>query len=130
MLEKSVDSFQSWFANTNTGSPLFRMDINLFQINVWLVVILIVVTLAAFLVFAIIWGRRASRRVILAGREEMIGQTAEVKTAMNPKGTVLIQGELWAAILDEGEAQPGEEVVITKVTKLRLSVTKSKKANG
>jgi len=106
------------------------MNINLSQINVWLVVILIVVTLAAFLVFAIIWGRRASRRVILAGREEMIGQTAEVKTIMNPKGTVLIQGELWAATLDEGEAQPGEEVVVTKVTKLRLSVTKNKKANG
>jgi len=42
---------------------------------------------------------------------------------MKPKGVVFIQGERWTAILDEGRAQPGEEVIITKVEGLRLWVT-------
>jgi membrane-bound serine protease (ClpP class) len=99
-----------------------------FQVEPWLVA-LIAIAIAAFLAVAITWGIKAHRRVILAGREEMIGKTAEVKTVMNPKGTVLIQGELWTAILEAGQAVPGDEVVITKVDRLRVSVTKSKEVN-
>jgi len=98
------------------------------QVDSW-IVILIALATAAFLAVAIIWGIRAHRREILAGREELIGKTAEVKTVMNPKGTVLIQGELWTAILEAGRAVPGEEVVITKVDHLRVSVTKSKEVS-
>ena len=105
-----------------------QIDLSWFQVDLWLV-ILIAIAIAAFLAVAITWGIKAHRREILAGREEMIGKTAEVKTVMNPKGTVLIQGELWTAILDAGRAVPGDEVVITKVDHLRVSVTKSKEAN-
>jgi membrane-bound serine protease (ClpP class) len=97
-------------------------------VDLWLV-ILIAIAIAAFLAVAITWGIKAHRREILAGSEELIGKTAEVKTVMNPKGTVLIQGELWTAILDAGRAVPGDEVVITKVDHLRLSVTKSEEVN-
>ena len=102
-----------------------QIDFSWFQVDLWLVV-LIAIAIAAFLAVAITWGIRAHRREILAGREELIGKAAEVKTVMNPKGTVLIQGELWAAILDVGRAVPGDEVVITKIDHLRVSVTKSK----
>ena len=54
----------------------------------------------------------------------MIGQPAEVKTALKPKGMVLVEGELWTAELDSGTAQPGEEVIITRVDNLKLYVTK------
>jgi len=52
-----------------------------------------------------------------------------VKTVLKPKGIVLIQGELWTAILEAGRAVPGDEVVITKVDHLTVSVTKSKEVN-
>jgi membrane-bound serine protease (ClpP class) len=100
-----------------------QIDTSWFQVDLWLV-ILVAIAIAIFLAVAITWGIRAHRREILAGREELIGKTAEVKTVMNPKGTILIQGELWTAILEAGRAVPGDEVVITKVDHLRVSVIK------
>ena len=105
-----------------------QIDTSWFQVDPWLVA-LIAIGIAVFLAVTITWGIRAHRREILAGREELIGKTAEVKTVMKPKGTVLIQGELWTAILEAGRAVPGDEVVITKVDHLRVSVTKSKEVN-
>ncbi len=105
-----------------------QIDSSWFQVDPWLVA-LIAIAIAAFFAVAITLGIRAHRREILAGREELIGKTAEVKTVMNPKGTVLIQGELWTAILEAGRAVPGDEVVITKVDHLRVSVAKSKEVN-
>ena len=125
MLEEFVEFFVSWFINPILRSPLFQIDSSWFQVNPWLVVLITIAT-AAFLAVAITWGIRAHRREILAGREELIGKTAEVKTVMNPKGIVLIRGELWTAILEAGRVVPGDEVVITQVDHLRVSVTKSK----
>ena len=107
---------------------MFQIDPSWFQVDLWLI-ILIVIAIAAFLVIAIIWGIRAHHHHVSAGREELIGKTAEVKMDMNPKGTVLIEGELWTAILEEDQAKPGDEVVITKVDHLQLWVSKSKEAN-
>ncbi len=97
-----------------------------FQVDTLRLLILFVITIAAFLAFAIIWGTREPRREILAGKEDLIGKIAEVKTALKPKGTVLIQGELWTAISEEGQAKLGDEVVITKVDHLEVWVTKVK----
>jgi membrane-bound serine protease (ClpP class) len=98
----------------------------LFQIgspDPWIVVI-IIVALVAFIAISIIWGIRAHRQRVLAGREDLIGKIAEVKTIMKPKGTVFVEGEHWTAISDKGQAEPGEEVIITKVDGLKLRVTK------
>ncbi len=97
----------------------------LFQIDPWLIVF-IVIAIVAFLVITIVWGIRAHRRQVSAGMEDLIGKTAEVKTALNPKGTVRIEGELWMAISEDGQMEPGDEVVITKVDHLKVWVTKSK----
>ena len=97
-----------------------------FQVDTLRLLILFVITIAAFLTFAIIWGTREPRREILAGKEDLIGKIAEVKTVLKPKGTVLIQGELWTAISEEGQAKVGDEVVITKVDHLEVWVTKVK----
>ena len=70
--------------------------------------------------------RNSTTRKILAGKEDLIGKTAEVKTALKPKGTVLIEGELRTAISKEGRAKPGDQVVITKVNHLEVWVTKFK----
>ncbi len=89
----------------------------------WLIAI-VVVGIVAFITVTIILGIRAHRRQVSAGREELVGKTAVVRVALEPKGTVLIQGELWAAVLDKGQAKPGEEVIITKCDSLKLRVTK------
>jgi len=89
----------------------------------WLIAIVTIGTVV-FLAFTIIWGIRAHRQQVSAGREDLIGKTAEVKTVMKPKGTVFIQGESWTAISEAGRIEPGEEVTITKVDGLKLWVTK------
>ena len=124
MLEKLADFFAPWFANANFKSPYIDYAY-LFQINPWLIVI-VAIAIAAFLVITIVWGIRAHRHQVSAGREDLIGKTAEVKTALNPRGTVFIEGELWTAVSEDGQAEPGDEVVITKVDRLTVWVTKSK----
>ena len=124
MLEKLADFFASWFANTNFKAPYIDYAY-LFQIDPWPIVI-VAIAIAAFLVITIVWGIRAHRHQVSAGREDLIGKAAEVKTALNPKGTVFIEGELWTAVSEDGQAEPGDEVVITKVDRLKVWVTKSK----
>ena len=101
----------------------FQIDPSWFQVDLWLIV-LVIVCIVAFLAFAAIWGIRAHRRQVSAGREDMIGKTAEVKVALEPKGTVFVEGEQWTAISEAGRVDPGEEVVISKVDGLKLYVTK------
>ena len=95
----------------------------MYQISPWSIAI-IVIFIVAFLAVTIIWGIRAHRRQISAGTEELVGKTAEVKIALEPKGVVFIQGERWTAISETGRVEPGEEVIITKVDSLKLWVTK------
>jgi len=102
---------------------LFQIDPSWFQVDLWLV-ILVVICIAVFFAVAIIWGIRAHRRQASAGREELVGKIAEVKIALEPKGVVFIQGEQWTAVSEKGRVEPGEEVIITKVDGLKLYVAK------
>jgi len=102
---------------------LFQIDPGWFQVDPWPVAI-VAIGIAAFLAVAIIWGIRAHRRQVSAGREELVGKTAEVLTVLDPKGIVLIEGERWTAISEKGRVKPGEEVIITKVDGLKLWVVK------
>ena len=94
--------------------------------NPWLIVV-IAVFLVVFAAVTIVYGIRAHRLKVEAGLEEMVGRTAEVRTALNPEGTVFIEGELWKAVSESGNIQPGERVVINKVDGLILNVTKKVK---
>jgi membrane-bound serine protease (ClpP class) len=89
--------------------------------------IVIVAIIMAIFVGVLVWAAvQGQRRRVTTGREGMIGQLAEVKTLLKPKGMVLAEGALWAAELDSGTAQPGEEVIVTRVDNLKLYVTKKK----
>jgi membrane-bound serine protease (ClpP class) len=70
---------------------------------------------------------RAHRRRVTTGREGLVGQTAVASTVLDPKGTVLIKGERWNASAENATIEPGEEVVITKVEGLKLTVAKEPK---
>ena len=92
-------------------------------IDPW-VIVLIILCIIAFLAITVIWGIRAHRFKIGAGKEEMIGKTAVVTTPLDPKGTAFVEGEQWTAISEEGRIEPGEEVTISKVDGLKIYVTK------
>jgi membrane-bound ClpP family serine protease len=92
-------------------------------IDLWLFIVIVILVIA-FVVFVINRVIVAHRLQETAGREEMVGKTAEVLVALKPKGTVLIEGERWSAISEAGRIGPGEEVVITKVDGLKLYVDK------
>ena len=102
---------------------MFQNDSDWLQVDLWLI-ILVVLLVAAFIAVAVIWGIRAHRRQASAGREELVGKTAEVEITLEPKGVVLVEGERWTAMLEKGRVEPGEEVIITKVDGLKLWVTK------
>ena len=82
------------------------------------------IVVVVFLYFAVVWTLRTYRKQVAAGREDLIGRTAVVKTALEPKGLVLVEGERWSAVIDKGRAEPEEEVTVTRVDGLKLSVTK------
>jgi membrane-bound ClpP family serine protease len=91
--------------------------------DAWLIAV-IAICVAGFLVFVIQRVVRAHRRQASAGREELVGRTAEVEITLEPKGVVFVEGERWTAISEKGRVEPGEEVIITKVDGLKLYVTK------
>ncbi len=105
------------------GSMILFKGGPLFQVNIWLI-ILIAVFFATFLAFVINRVVAAHHRQASTGREELIGKTAIVRATLNPEGTVLYEGEIWTAILDQGRAEPKEEVIIKRFEGLKLYVTK------
>jgi membrane-bound serine protease (ClpP class) len=86
----------------------------------------VTITIAAFVIFIIGAVVRGQRRKVATGTEGLIGKVAVAKTRLDPKGTVLVEGEHWTAVIDSGKAEAGEEVTVTKVERLKLVVTKKK----
>ena len=89
-----------------------------------IVAIIFAVAFIIFVIYAIVKGQR---RKLSAGIEEMIGKEAVVRTTLNPKGTVLAEGELWTAIAEDSTIESGEEVIIAKTEGLKLWVTRKSK---
>ena len=92
----------------------------------WWLIVIVVAGIVAFLVFAIHAVVRTQRGKQPTGSQGLIGKMAVVRTMLDPRGTVLLHGELWEAILDKGQADPEEEVIVTQVEGLKLRVTKNK----
>ena len=94
-----------------------------FYVNPWLLIAGVIIIVASC-VFVVYWAIRAHRQQASAGREELVGKTAVVKIALEPKGGVFVEGELWTAVSEKGRVEPEEEVIITRVDGLKLWVTK------
>jgi membrane-bound serine protease (ClpP class) len=86
----------------------------------------VTILIAAFIAFMVGAAVRGQRRRVATGAEGLIGKIAVAKTSLDPKGTVLVDGELWKATVDSGKVEPGEEVTVTKVEGLKLLVTQRK----
>jgi membrane-bound serine protease (ClpP class) len=90
-------------------------------------IIIAIVFAVAFIIFVIYAIVKGQKRKLSAGVEDMIGKEAVAQTTLDPKGTVLAEGELWTAIAEGSKIEAGEEVTITKVEGLKLWVTKKSK---
>ena len=98
-----------------------------FEVSPWLIGVIAAVVggIIIFIVASII---AAHRRPVNTGREGLVGRTAIARTALEPKGTVAVEGELWNAQVENGRVEAGEEVTVTGMEEgLRLKVIKKTK---
>jgi membrane-bound ClpP family serine protease len=56
------------------------------------------------------------------GREGMIGRQGTVVEPLSPSGAVMFKGERWKAKSTDGDIELGEDVEITKIERLTLTV--------
>jgi membrane-bound serine protease (ClpP class) len=97
-----------------------------FEVNPWVMGV-VIGTIAVVFILVVTVIIRSQRRPVNTGREGLIGQTAVVRAALDPKGTVFVEGEIWNAWMEGGKADPGEEVTVEGVEGLRLRVVKKSK---
>jgi membrane-bound serine protease (ClpP class) len=72
------------------------------------------------------WIRFLRRYRVTTGAEGLIGATAEVIEACDPRGRVRLRGEIWHALCSAG-AGIGERVTVTGVDGLTLVVERNGK---
>jgi len=104
---------------------LFKGDSTIFRIDPWLIAVVTII-LAGFFGFILERVIRSHRRQAKTGREELMGKTAVVRTALEPEGSVFFKGELWSARTDGDTIEPGEEVNIAGMDGLVLHVKRKK----
>ncbi len=88
----------------------------------WATIIALALATAGFFAFAIGKALSAQRLQPATGMEGMIGRVGVVRRALDPVGTVLVEGELWQAESEAGPVAVGERVIITGYDGFRLRV--------
>jgi membrane-bound serine protease (ClpP class) len=94
----------------------------------WWVIIPTVASTAGVFAFALTAGIRALRRRPTTGEAGLVGQVGVARSPLAPEGQILIQGELWRAVAENGTVAEGESVTVTAVEGLTLKVTKATKS--
>jgi membrane-bound serine protease (ClpP class) len=99
------------------NSPLYRVSIS--------AVVAVALATGAFFAFAIAKVAQAQRRPSVTGRQGLVGRVGLARTRLDPEGTVLVQGELWDAVAENGSVERGERVEIKAVEGFRLFVQRA-----
>ena len=94
------------------------------RVSWWVILPTVGVTAAVFVV-ALAAGLRALARRPMTGAAGMVGGTGVARSALDPLGDVLVQGELWRAVAEDGPIAIGETVRVTAVNGLTLKVVKA-----
>jgi membrane-bound serine protease (ClpP class) len=106
------------------GLLLFDTDSDAFRVNppVVIAVGILVGGLGLLIAQRVVRAQRQTR--VMTGWEEMIGEEAEVRAAIDPVGQVFVEGALWRARpVEDGEAiEPGARVRVVEVDGLTLVV--------
>lgn len=99
----------------DTDAPFLRVS--------WSVILTVVLFTAAFFLFLVYMTVRAMKKKPTTGKRGLVGEYAEVKTAITPDkmGSVFVHGEYWDAVAEE-KIKVGEEVEVVEVRGMRLVV--------
>ena len=99
---------------------LIRTEVPFMQISWWVILPTTLATAGFFmLVVRMAWSAHGRRPVI--GMEGVVGSLGTARTEINPRGHILIRGELWAAESVE-PVQVGESVEVIRIEGLKLFV--------
>ncbi|WP_238613459.1 NfeD family protein [Candidatus Oscillochloris fontis] len=85
-------------------------------------ILLVALLIAVFAAMGLYLVLRVRNQPVTTGQEGLIGRLAEVRKRLAPEGMVFVEGALWRAVCEEGEAEVGEYVRVTAVYELRLTV--------
>lgn len=88
----------------------------------WAVILFSVLLTALFFFVVIGIGLKAQQLKPVTGIQGMIGEKGVAITALHPSGAVLVHGERWNAIAEEGSIAAGETVEVVRVENLTLHV--------
>jgi len=88
----------------------------------WFVIVPTIGTTAGLMVLAVSAGLRALYRPQTTGATGMVGQTGVVRRPLDPEGQILVDGELWRAVAEDGPVAAGERVEILGMDGLTLKV--------
>ena len=99
---------------------LIKADAPYLQIS-WGVILPVVALAAGMSLLIVGMGIRAMRRRPVTGREGMVGLIGVARTAISPRGTVLVHGEIWDAHSDH-PLSPGEPIEVVRMEGLKLYV--------
>jgi membrane-bound serine protease (ClpP class) len=91
----------------------------------WLVIAPAVGATAALFAWVVSAGLRALYRPPSTGDGGMIGSTGVASMALAPEGQILVEGELWGAVADDGPVAAGERVRVTGRDGLTLRVVRA-----
>jgi membrane-bound serine protease (ClpP class) len=86
------------------------------------VILTVTLVTASLMTGAMIMAIKTRRRKVTTGREDLIGAIAEVRTPLDPKGYVFLEGELWSAVTRSGRIDPPAHVTIVALEGLTLTV--------
>jgi len=104
---------------------LFKTDLPSMRVSLWVILPTALVTAGFFAgVVGMAWKTRHQKSV--SGIEGFIGVEGTARTEINPRGQILIQGEIWEAMSTE-PIREGEAVEVTGVEGLKLHIKRSKK---
>lgn len=105
------------------GSILTSGNPDEFQVSPWLVWSL-AAALGAMVLFVFVNIMRIRKMPASMGMQTIVGRTVTTRSAIDPSGFVLMDGENWQAEAEGGAIPAGEQVIITQVDGLKLKVRK------
>jgi membrane-bound serine protease (ClpP class) len=91
----------------------------------WWVILPTVGATAGVLLFVVTAGIRALTARSSLGAPALVGQTGVARVALSPEGQVLVQGELWRAVVRGAPVEEGSRVRVVDVNGLTLTVEKA-----
>ena len=94
-----------------------------FQVNRWLLYSVAIV-IAAFFIMIMSALLRSRRAPAMMGIDAMVGRVAVARSILDPGGVVFMDGARWQAHTSGPKIEEGEDVIVTEVEGLTLTVEK------